>query len=99
MYFLCGPHAINLPSEQDIYVQVDNKMVVAILEYEFIVIYKLRKTHVMVDALVILFDTQELVGVLNQTINVYFIYNTTYMDQGGIILFTIGQFSNNFTIT
>jgi hypothetical protein len=32
-------------------------MVVAILEYEFILIYKLRKTHVMVDALARLFDT------------------------------------------
>ncbi len=53
----------------------------------------------MVDALSRLLDTQELIGVPNQIINVYIIYSTTYMDQGGIQLLTIGQFSNNFMIT
>jgi len=69
------------------------------LEYEFFIIYKLRRTHVMVDALSRLLDTKELVGVSSQTINVYIIYHATYMDQGSIRLLTKGKFSNNFTTT
>ncbi len=53
----------------------------------------------MVYALSRLLDTYESIGLPNQTINVYIIYNTTYMGQGSTRLFTIRQFSNNFIIT
>jgi hypothetical protein len=39
------------------------------MEYEFIVIYKPRCTHVIADALSRLLDTTKSIGVSNQTIN------------------------------
>jgi hypothetical protein len=44
-------------------------MVVVILEYEFVVVYKCGRTHVVVDVLSKLLDSSEPLGVLDQTTN------------------------------
>ncbi len=44
------------------------------LEYEFIVVYKLGKTHVIVDVLSKLLDSSEPLGVLDPTIDASFLF-------------------------
>jgi hypothetical protein len=49
-------------------------MVVIILEYDFTVVYKLGRTHVIIDALSKLLNNIEPIGVLNQTTNANLFY-------------------------
>jgi len=44
-------------------------MVVVILEYEFIVVYKPNKTHVLVDVLSILLNSSKPLGLLDKTLD------------------------------
>ncbi len=44
-------------------------MVVVILEYEFIVVYKPNKTHVVVDVLSILLNSSKPLGLLDKTLD------------------------------
>jgi hypothetical protein len=51
----------------------DNKMVMLFFEYEFIIVYKPSRTHVVVDVLSILLDGSKPLGVPNETVDASFL--------------------------
>ncbi len=63
--FLCKPHGSGVLGQQTTNARKDNQMVVIILGYEFIVVYKLGITHVVVDVLSKLPNSSEPLGVLD----------------------------------
>jgi hypothetical protein len=67
--FLCRPHGFNIFGQQTISVWKDSQMVIVILEYEFIVVYKPGKIHVVVDVLFRLLNSSKPLGVLDQTLD------------------------------
>jgi hypothetical protein len=57
-------------------------MVIIILEYEFIVVYTLGKTHVVADVLFRLLNSSKPLGVLDQTLDAsLFSIESTWMQE------------------